>query len=118
LRELKKTPEYKAKQKVYRANLRSNVITAYSKRISNSDVPCCACCGEKSDIAFLTIDHIYGRKTLGNEEKNLKGQKLYSWLAKHHYPSGYQTLCWNCNSAKGHLGECPHVTHRLNPFIE
>lgn len=63
----------------------------------------CQCCGE-SDVAFLTIDHIVppGNKT------NYEKKALYGWLKKNSYPEGFQTLCWNCNMAKGIYGECPH----------
>jgi hypothetical protein len=66
----------------------------------------CVCCGE-TEPAFLQIDHINGggnkhRKELG------QGRSLYDWLRQNKYPKGFQVLCANCNSAKGHYGICPH----------
>ena len=68
----------------------------------------CACCGE-ARLVFLTIDHIgedgaEHRRLLGNKG----GTKFYCWLRRNQYPSGFQALCWNCNSAKHILGYCPH----------
>jgi hypothetical protein len=75
----------------------------------------CACCGE-AEVAFLTLDHIEGNgrahrcEALGHE--SLGGSYFYRWLEKQGWPGGYQVLCWNCNSAKHFLGECPHQTAR------
>src|ERR1035438_5089999 len=87
------------RSKVWKFKLKAEVMGHYSKAK-------CACCGEL-DIHFLTIDHINGggceqRRQMG------KGATIYSWLKNHNYPSGYQVLCYNCNCAKGHYGECPH----------
>ena len=38
------------------------VFKYYSKKDSNSNIPCCACCGENLSHKFLTMDHINGRK--------------------------------------------------------
>lgn len=68
----------------------------------------CVCCGE-SGIEFLTIDHMNNdgaehRKKLGGG-----GIRLYPWLKKNGYPSGYQVLCYNCNIARHwNGGVCPH----------
>ena len=108
LKERRKSPEYKKTRITREREVKSQVFSAYSKRLSKSDIPCCNCCVENSHVEFLTIDHIEGRKSLTNEEKNLKGRKLYFWLKNNRYPKGYQVLCWNCNSAKGLFGKCPH----------
>ena len=68
----------------------------------------CACCGE-TELYFLCLDHIEGG---GNQERKRIGRNggwaFYFELQKLGYPKGYQVLCWNCNSAKGMLGYCPH----------
>jgi len=69
----------------------------------------CACCNER-DWRFLTIDHIHGG---GNEHKRQLGTRgsrvLYGWLRRNGYPSGFQILCWNCNSGRyRNGGTCPH----------
>ena len=75
----------------------------------------CACCGVQG-LEFLTVDHIISRKkmeldlqlmNMGYSAK-LHGKDLYYWLEDNDFPSGFQILCWNCNFAKGSLGECPH----------
>lgn len=64
----------------------------------------CACCGE-SEFYFLSIDHINGGGS--QHRRDIKGP-LYLWLIRNNFPSGFQTLCYNCNLAKGHHGFCPH----------
>ena len=66
----------------------------------------CLCCNETHN-EMLNIDHIHGRKSVGHA-RNMKGPKLYKWLADNNYPSGFQTLCFNCNFSKHRFGECSH----------
>lgn len=67
--------------------------------------PMCNCC--KEDIyEFLSIDHINGG---GKKHRDkIKRHQLYDWLVNNNFPDGFQVLCFNCNFAKGHFGECPH----------
>lgn len=69
----------------------------------------CACCGEV-EYEFLQVDHMNGggRQHL----KSLKVRTMYTWLIAHGFPPEYQTLCANCNHAKGRLGTCPHQKGR------
>ena len=83
------------------------VFSVYSKRLSNSKTPCCACCRENYSHEFLAIDHINGRKIHGHK-KGWGGTAMYHWLEKNNYPDGFQVLCHNCNIAKGVFGICPH----------
>lgn len=84
--------------------LKSTVVEKYGGK--------CACCGEK-EIAFLTIDHVDGG---GNRHRReLKLSMIYRWLIRNGYPSGFQILCWNCNLAKHHFGECPHKLRPVQP---
>ena len=69
----------------------------------------CACCGETT-YEFLQIDHINND---GAKHRREVGRSLYSWLQKHGYPKGFQTLCANCNIAKAQHGICPHEKMRL-----
>ena len=85
------------------------VFSVYSKRHSNSDIPCCRCCGINEHMEFLSIDHIYGRDNLPEDEKDLHSKSLNSWLKKNNYPDGFQILCFNCNMAKSAKGHCPHL---------
>lgn len=67
----------------------------------------CKCCGE-DEIEFITIGHIFND---GNEEKKLHGTgvRFYKYLRSIGYPQDrYRLECWNCNSAKGSYGYCPH----------
>lgn len=94
-----------AKEK--REKRKYDVLSHYSKKLSNSDIPCCRCCGEHDFLIFLTIDHITNRKNVIHK-KGLAGQAMYRHLQRNGYPPGYQVLCVNCNSAKSDSGICPH----------
>ena len=91
------------------------VYTHYSKKLSNSDVPCCNCCGYVG-IKFLTVDHIIPKREMEKDPKMIKmgfrakrkASSLSQWLITNNFPIGFQILCWNCNVAKGILGKCPH----------
>ena len=75
-------PEYKARKKIRYQNMgyntdkhviyvtnRLNILSHYSKHISNSNIPCCNCCGENSHVDFLAIDHIAGKNQMDSEPK-------------------------------------------------
>ena len=92
------------------------VLQYYSKHLSKSDIPCCRCCGEKSHIGFLAIDHIAGRKEMDSEPElvklgyspSLTSHTLLAWITRNNFPKGFQILCHNCNQAKAVYGKCPH----------
>jgi hypothetical protein len=89
----------------YRKRLRMEVLSAYGV----NGVAVCVCCGEKR-IEFLTLDHIGGG---GREErKKYPATMLGGRLRKLGFPSGYRTLCWNCNGSLGMYGYCPHQRER------
>lgn len=65
----------------------------------------CVCCGI-TQISFLSLDHI---KDDGFKDHKGKGKHLYRILIKLNFPSGYQTLCFNCQWGKRlNNGFCPH----------
>lgn len=66
----------------------------------------CACCKEDTE-QFLSIDHMNGGG--GAHRREIGSSSIYSWLRKNKYPEGFQTLCHNCNMAKGFYGRCPHT---------
>ena len=105
----------------YTLSLRMKVFPHYSKRHSNSDVPCCNCCGEYSNMEFLAIDHILGKKVMDtipelielDYSSKMKKTKLLNWIKNNNYLSNletdyFQILCHNCNVAKGVYKKCPH----------
>lgn len=73
----------------------------------------CACCGETTEL-FLTIDHVNndGAEHRRNKLSGGAGNVLYRWLVSNGFPPGFQTLCYNCNMAKGFYGICPHERRR------
>ena len=117
----KSTPEYKAYLKKYQKkddDQRLKILQAYSKRLSNSDVPCCNCCGLNEYLDFLALDHIIGKKQMDSipelvaigYSSKLVTKELFSWIIDNNFPDGFQILCHNCNFAKGYPrnnGKCP-----------
>lgn len=80
------------------------------ERIWNHYGRACACCGE-ADTVFLTLDHTHGGGAQERRETGRSGVGFYALLIRRGFPDGYQTLCFNCNCAKGRFGVCPHQTH-------
>lgn len=73
----------------------------------------CKCCGETEPFV-LTIDHISGGGGLHARELGGLGGKLYEWLIKANFPTGFQVLCFNCNVGKyRNKGTCPVHGHLL-----
>jgi len=60
----------------------------------------CVKCGF-SDFRALCLDHIKGSRELGSRPA-YGGSVLYRQLRNRNYPSGYQTLCYNCNAVKAY----------------
>ena len=124
----RQNPDYKTDKHVAYVTNRLNILLHYSKYISNSNIPCCNCCGENSHVDFLTIDHIAGKNQMDSEPKliklgyssKLKGKGLINWIMENNYPKGFQILCHNCNVAKGLIGNdntCTHETiHQEETF--
>jgi hypothetical protein len=111
--------KFQASEKGHSAK-RLKVLLHYSKRLSNSDIPCCRCCGQNSHHEFLDVDHIQGRYEMDSipelvelEYSSRKsGGALFTWLIRNNYLKNLQTeyfqiLCKNCNGAKGIDGKCP-----------
>lgn len=83
------------------ASLRQEVLAAYGS--------CCVCCGENI-VEFLTIDHIDNEGA--SYRRNVPASKLYRRLKRNKSPKdNFQLLCYNCNCAKGRLGQCPHANN-------
>ena len=81
----------------YHFGLKTDAMRAYSTR----EVGCARC--SEMDIDVLTLDHVHNdgaeqRRAFGRSF--LGGTRLYCWLKKHNYPSGFQVLCANCNLKK------------------
>lgn len=95
-----KTHDNNGRVRVYWQRQRQEVLDAYGRE--------CACCGEDIE-EFLSIDHMDGSGAAHRKELGMKGGgQFYGWLRREGFPEGFQTLCMNCNHAKGHYGKCPH----------
>lgn len=66
----------------------------------------CECNCEVTELEFLTLDHIGGRKRFGHRQ-GFGGKVLYQWVKTNEYPDGFRVLCMSCNFAIGHAGYCP-----------
>jgi hypothetical protein len=86
----------------YRESIRDAVFDHYGRT--------CACCGE-DEIRFLTIDHKNGGGRKHRAEVG-RGADFHRWLRDNGFPPEFQTLCYNCNCAKGFFGKCPHEEAR------
>ncbi|MGW0064777.1 hypothetical protein ACWDTT_33240 [Streptosporangium sandarakinum] len=100
----KDDPEYLAgfanRNRASKRRIKADVIAAYGGK--------CSCCGE-STPEFLTLDHINNDGAAHRKELGLRtGHSTWSWARRNNYPDILQLLCWNCNSAKGAYGYCPH----------
>ena len=122
-KEYKKKPHVKSKAKNLYDDKRLLILQTYSKLHSNSNIPCCNCCGENSHVDFLALDHILGRKEMESIPELMElgyssefhPAQLTDWIIKNNFPEGFQILCVNCNFAKGmkkNNNQCPHEIMR------
>lgn len=80
-----------------RGDIKREVLAHYGGDLNRAT---CFNCGEQR-LDCLSIDHINNdgashRKGM----RNKGGQAFYSWLKRNNYPTGYQTLCMNCQWIK------------------
>lgn len=96
--------------KVYSRNNRKRIKDRVRKEVfsyyGGGDIKC-VCCGER-EIKFMSLDHINGNGGKERKETKRVGVQFYAFLIRTGFPDGLQTLCYNCNLAKGFFGECPH----------
>ena len=93
------------KSKAYYQALRNAFLQMYGSK--------CACCGEKIR-EFLTMEHKQG--LIGQKRK--AGTTGYKIAVTEYRPDLYETLCMNCNHAKGRIGYCPHNPERYGVKLE
>jgi len=92
-----KTPE---RNRLYFLKIRKDVVEKYGG--------VCACCGEPR-FEFLTIDHVNNDGGVERKaDQKAQGRSWFLRLRREEKRSDLQVLCWNCNLAKLHFGECPH----------
>lgn len=78
----------------YNHKLRREIISYYS--IGGFGCKCGVI-----DVDLLVIDHIDDTGAEHRRSLNIQGgKKLYTWIKQNNFPSGFQTLCWNCNLKK------------------
>lgn len=66
---------------------------------SGYNPPRCGKCG-KTDIAQLTIDHVFSDGAIMRKYYPYQKRHLCRWLKNNNYPIGYQVLCRKCNQEK------------------
>ncbi len=70
----------------------------------------CNCCSE-NNVFFLTVDHIGGN---GRKHRMTTGGNMWRWLVRNDFPTGFQILCFNCNSGRYlNGGVCPHGIRKV-----
>lgn len=95
------------RSKEYCDALKLDVITYYG-----GGKTACVKCGF-DDIRALSIDHIGGLGTEHRDKLKRSGYRFYLWLKKENYPTGYQTLCMNCQFIKKHTrNENPNLNRK------
>lgn len=116
LKKKKYSSEYERKDKENRKCKTLSTKVSFFSLISNGNVRC-ECCGI-DDIDFLTLDHIQndGAKEKKEISNGQGGQWLYAKIMKNKSKVSherYRILCFNCNSARGAMGVCPHEMRRI-----
>ena len=96
---------HKESTKKWNRKLKTEVLIHYGGGVLE-----CMCCGEKH-LELLTIDHVFGggRKHRNALKNTIGGSNFYRWLKNNSFPTGYRTLCMNCNFSYGKFGYCPHL---------
>jgi hypothetical protein len=101
-REAKGNEILRAEKRAYRHAIRAEGLAAYGGK--------CSCCGEEIQN-FLTIEHLVARDPNILKHKQ-RGHNEWLRLKRMGWPKDdYTILCFNCNSAKGIYGECPHKSN-------
>ncbi len=79
----------------YRERIKVGVYSYYGK----GGKPVCVICGEER-LDCLSLDHINDGGAQERKRTGRVGFSLYSFLRSNGYPTGYQTLCMNCQFIK------------------
>lgn len=87
----------------FRHALRAEVLTHYG-----DGKLACMCCGE-SHHQFLSLDHTFGKNhQIYQALEHRATTPLYRELKRRGFPTGFRTLCFNCNSGTRD-GACAHT---------
>ncbi len=78
----------------YKRRIKGEVLAHYG-----NGMLVCVVCGENS-LPCLSIDHVAGGGKKHRRQASIRGNNIYGWLRKQGFPSGYQTLCMNCQFIK------------------
>jgi len=97
--ELSRVNKYRLTHRAYWKEVNLLIKTEVITHYGNGKCACIRC--GYDDIRALSIDHIDGngaqhRRTI----KVPSGNHFYRWLRKNNFPSGFQTLCMNCQWIK------------------
>lgn len=109
------TEEVRATDRSYRKDVRYKLKNRLFSVLGGE----CECCGEK-ELMFLCVDH---KKGGGSKHRAQVGKsyRMFYWILRQIDELGlervkedFRILCWNCNSAMGLFGSCPHQRNRNN----
>jgi hypothetical protein len=94
IKPIKPIDKINLKRKKQNVKIRTEVVEKYGGH--------CVCCG-KSNIEFLSIDHVNG-----NKEKENRSSYYYKLYRTSEILKDYRVLCFNCNLSLSNHGYCPH----------
>ena len=100
-----KEQEARNRRKQHRSN-RWDCLLHYSPRARPSkEDPCCVglfpqVCSRDKDTRCLLIDHVADNGAEHRRQIGRSSSKLYAFLVRNNFPSGYQVLCHNCSAIK------------------
>lgn len=86
-----------AAAKAHRYEVKVEVLTHYG----GGKLECVQC--GFNGVRALSIDHINGGGNQHKRELGYNNQQFYRWLRREGFPTGFQTLCMNCQFMK--MGE-------------
>ena len=98
------------KKRLWRARLKIEVFTHYSKGQPN-----CATCGEKN-LELLTLAHKEAGSNLHRKSVNISsGTHTWYWARKHGYPDLFEVLCYSCHMQKDKIfiGHNPSQSRKM-----
>lgn len=108
-RRYRQTAWGKAILRASQARFRRRVKQCVLRHYGNNRLACVRC--GYDDVRALSIDHIESLGTKHKKENGIRsGDGIYTWLLRHNYPEGYQTLCMNCQFIKRYTNnECNRI---------